>query len=150
MRLDNPDTKPYNQITIVAFTGTRIGLTEPQVEALRSLLKELNPEQLHHGDCIGADAMADEIAIDLGIKTAIRPCNLRKQRAFTGARELARPEDPLDRNHKLVDNSHALVACPSSKQQELRSGTWATVRYARKAEVLTWIVFPDGSVRTPE
>jgi len=149
MRLDNPLQDLYNRIKVVAFTGTRQGLTEAQCESLRQLLKEISPRRLIHGDCIGGDAMAHEIAEDLGIKTVTRPCNLRGQRAFTGAEALAEPEDPLVRNRKMVDESHALIGCPSSKQQELRSGTWATIRYAKKMDGLVWLVFPDGSIQPP-
>jgi hypothetical protein len=39
------------------------------------------------------------------------------------------------------------VAAPRTPIETLRSGTWATVRYARAYGRPVWIVLPDGSVR---
>jgi len=149
MRLDNPNDTLYKSIEIVAFTGTQIGMTWAQKKAFRSLLIEMKPRVLIHGDCIGADADAHDIAVDLGIEVWIRPCILSEKRAYKEGKLLAEPEEPIARNHKMVDQSHALIGCPKRPRQELRSGTWATIRYAKKADVLRWLVFPDGSVSTP-
>jgi len=54
----------------------------------------------------------------------------------------ARP--PLTRNHDIVDCTELLIACPKSMKEELRSGTWATVRYARKLERPVIIIYPNG------
>jgi len=150
MRLDNPNTNLYNSIETVAFTGTQKGMTEAQCRKIRELLQKMKPRVLIHGDCVGADAVAHEIAQDLGIEVHIRPGNLKNKRAFTsGAKLLAPPENPLDRNPKMVDAAQALIACPSGKEQELRSGTWATIRYAKKVDTLHWIVYPDGEMAGP-
>lgn len=39
-----------------------------------------------------------------------------------------------------------MIATPSSKEEELRSGTWSTVRYARKLRRPVTLIYPDGSV----
>ena len=39
-----------------------------------------------------------------------------------------------------------LSATPGGFKEELRSGTWACVRYARKADRPVHIVWPDGKV----
>lgn len=57
------------------------------------------------------------------------------RRAFcdqTGPTELREPAEYLDRNHAIVDECSVLIAAPRSLTEEQRSGTWATVRYARK------------------
>jgi hypothetical protein len=44
----------------IGFTGTRQGMTKRQRNALRDLLAA------HHGDAVGVDAEAHDIAIELG------------------------------------------------------------------------------------
>lgn len=46
----------------------------------------------------------------------------------------------------MIDEIELLVACPSTAREILRSGTWATIRYARKARILIVRVNPDGSM----
>lgn len=46
------------------------------------------------------------------------------------------PEKPyLKRNDDIIKNSQILIACPIDKTKEiLRSGTWSTIRKARKLD----------------
>lgn len=55
------------------------------------------------------------------------------------------PRPPLERNRDVVDASDVLLACPGGMAEEQRSGTWATIRYARKAGKPVVIVWPDGT-----
>src|SRR5262245_55419877 len=58
------------------------------------------------------------------------------------------PQRPGALAHRqIVDETEALIATPRGFKEELRSGTWACVRYARKAGRTLHIVWPDGSVR---
>ncbi len=50
-------------------------------------------------------------------------------------------------SNDLARQRGLMVAAPKSFAEELRSGTWATVRYARKQKKPVVIVFPDGSVQ---
>jgi outer membrane protein insertion porin family len=52
---------------------------------------------------------------------------------------------PLDRNRAIVDSCDVLIACPKGPEEQ-RSGTWATVRYARKQKKRIVIIWPDGEV----
>jgi hypothetical protein len=56
---------------------------------------------------------------------------------------------PLDRNKMMVDDCEALIATPRLMVEELRSGTWSTIRYARKCRKPVHIVWPDGSYIAP-
>lgn len=149
MRLDNPYDTLYKSVDIVAFTGTQLGMAKAQRKAFRNLLLEMKPKVLVHGDCVGADSQAHDIAAELGIEIWIRPCNLDHKRAYKQGKLLAEPEFPIVRNHKMVDESHALIVCPKQAQPQLRSGTWATLRYAKKHDVLRWLIYPGGALLTP-
>src|SRR5512138_2859946 len=136
----------------IGFTGTRAGLTDPQKITLHATLKDykaatLRYIELRHGDCKGADADAHDIAEKLGYKIAIHPPIDKKDRAFKLASDgLEFPPKPyLDRNKDIVKYSEVLIACPKSPQEELRSGTWATVRFARIQKCPTIIIYPDGT-----
>src|SRR5262245_17709532 len=120
---------------IIGFTGTQEGMSPRQKNTLYTLLWNMNDwhrNWLHHGDCIGADAEAHDIASAAGYKIAIHPPRIPDKRAYkTG--EATRPEkDYLERNKNIVDECHILIAAPFRMQEELRSGTWSTVRYANK------------------
>lgn len=132
---------------IMSFTGTRRGMTDAQKTGVRHLFNTLPISRVVHGDCKGADADCHVIAQELGVPVVLRPCNLQNQRAFCTEAELVHPPGPpLERNKSIVMDGELLVATPGEYQEELRSGTWATVRYARKSERRVVIVWPDGRI----
>lgn len=130
----------------LGFTGTSEGLTKAQFEKLKEVIRDLNPSELHHGCCIGADYAAHEIAQALGIEVVKHPPeNTCKMAECIGGSEW-KPKPYLERNHDIVDATVHLLATPKENEEQLRSGTWATVRYAtRMGRPLTFI-WPDGSV----
>lgn len=140
---------------VVGVSGTQRGCTPSQLQRLRWFLAEEKPEVLHHGDCIGVDDQAHGIAISLEIRRIViwPPANPAK-RCFHGVKEnhenkthlVVRSERPyLKRNKLLVAAVHALVALPGEMYEKVRSGTWATVRYARQAGIGLVLIFPDGT-----
>lgn len=130
----------------IGFTGTRKGMTPIQRKALYNLLdtKIRHPEIFHHGDCIGADAQAHDIAKSLGFIIHIHPPIHSYQRAYTTGDIFEKPKKYLERNHNIVDFSDCLIGAPQSTTEELRSGTWATIRYAETQNKLVYIIFPNG------
>jgi hypothetical protein len=40
-----------------------------------------------------------------------------------------------------------MVATPRGFKEELRSGTWATIRYTIKMKKLLTIIWPDGTIK---
>ena len=47
----------------------------------------------------------------------------------------------LERNLNIIKNSSILIACPIDKNnEELRSGTWSTIRKARKLNKIIHIL----------
>lgn len=131
---------------IVGFTGTQGGMTVWQMARVSEILKEKECSVLIHGDCVGADCDADIVADSLEIKRQIRPCDIDNKRAhceYNGAEQISEPTAPLVRNHLIVDDCDVLIACPKGFSEELRSGTWATIRYARKVGKEVIIVWPS-------
>ena len=117
----------------VGFTGTQRGMTNSQKEELVKFLQDNKVTKLHHGDCVGADKEAHDIAVSLGIETEVHPPDKDDKRAFCKGDIIHEPKPYLERNHDIVDDSELLVACPFQSKEIVRSGTWATVRYARKS-----------------
>jgi hypothetical protein len=133
---------------IFGFTGTQDGMTKTQRELFYNLCRHFEPGQLHHGDCIGADKNAQELYLSAmyyryqagrgSTCVMIHPPIKDDKRAFCTKPHSNvlfhsyEPKDYLDRNHDIVDACDILIACPKSHTEELRSGTWATIRYARK------------------
>jgi hypothetical protein len=154
------------------FTGTHHGSTQAQRITLRALLMELHEKliavtplerhEFHHGDCVGADDKANDIAWDTGYHITIHPPVLIKNRAFCKAGLppqsissiailqnfiILPPKPYMVRNKDIVDDAARLFACPAGFDEELRSGTWATIRYARKKKIPITIIWPDGTIK---
>lgn len=129
----------------VGFTGTQVGMTEAQFTRVSRILASWGG-WVHHGDCIGADKQFHDIAHARGIKVAIHPPTHSGKRAFCVGDVCHVPADYLTRNRQIVDASLGLIGTPKSFEEELRSGTWATIRYARRSKKPVVIVWPDGSV----
>ena len=132
---------------VVGFTGTKDGLTAPQLLALENLFGRIpGARELHHGDCVGADDSAHIIAKRLGWRIVVHP-PIQQRRACGHLGDVRLPpEEFLDRNGAIVRASVLLVACPSGSEEQRRSGTWSTVRRARLARIPIAKVFPDGLV----
>lgn len=127
---------------IYGFTGTREGMNSNQKKQIKQLLQkdlDIGVEiEVHHGDCIGADKDFHDICCELSsdIEIIIHPGGLQtghnSLRAYCKSDTIKPIKDYLDRNRDIVDMSDALIACPISDVEILRSGTWYTIRYARK------------------
>jgi len=122
----------------IGFTGTLRGMSDLQKNGLRLVLRAAITKHgfitLHHGDCVGSDEGADRIAREEGAAIVIHPPFKGILRAYcndngpTAVRDAA---GYLERNRHIVDETALLVAAPQTTKEELRSGTWSTVRYAR-------------------
>ena len=129
----------------IGFTGTRTRMTAKQKTQLEVILrKKLSSGKVafHHGDCIGADAEAATLAESLGCYLIVHPPLDPMKRAFTRSSEI-RPAKPyMERNLAIVLETRLLVAAPKTIKEELRSGTWATIRRARIHKVPVVILVP--------
>ena len=134
----------------VGFTGTQEGMTEHQYDKVRILLIELTPREARHGMCIGADEQFHDICRELGIYIIGHPGidkdGKSSKRGECDVDEI-KPELPyLERNAHIVKESQILIATPKGFYEELRSGTWSTIRKARKKNRTTFIILPDGNM----
>ena len=65
---------------------------------------------------------------------------------FTIVRE---PKPFIARDRDIVDETDELVATPLTREEQVQSGTWTTVRYARKKKKPVTIINPVGSTFDP-
>jgi len=137
----------------VGFTGTQQGMTDAQHERLMHILEDLDELgkngiiEFHHGDCVGADAEAHDIALHLGIAIIRHPPDKDDKRAFckdsSGDKE---PAPYLVRNRDIVNVTQILFATPKTVAEVLRSGTWFTIRYAKSRKKPVWVIRPNGDL----
>ena len=133
----------------IGFTGTRHGMANEQKKSLHLLLKNTLKKvtEFHHGDCIGSDADAHKIIKTniLTNKIVIHPPSYNKFRANCKGDVALQPLPYIERNHNIVDETDVLVATPDTPEK-LHSGTWATIRYARKQHKDIYIIRPSGKI----
>lgn len=123
----------------LGFTGSRVGLNERQLREVEHQLRvwlSVGKRRFHHGDCIGSDAQAAEVARGMGYSIISHPPTDERFRARVESHAEEKPLPYLERNWAIVDVSSVLIACPSGLKEEIRSGTWATVRYARRSNII--------------
>lgn len=119
--------------TIVGFTGSRKGMSDPQRKAVWRFLRRVRLKELHHGDCVGADDEVHKLACLLGYGDRIvrHPCNIPFMQAGNKDGKSNPIKPPLDRNKDIVRASRILIATPLEQEEITRSGSWSTVRFAR-------------------
>lgn len=128
----------------VGVTGTRDGPTPWQRDLLCWLLTQYPDVTLLHGDCVGTDALAHDAAEALGLPIEIFPPVDASRRAFKKALIVHPPKPYRERNRDIVNSSDLLLAVvPGPESQFPRSGTWMTVRMARKVGLVHVIIWPE-------
>ena len=132
---------------IISFTGTQQGMTDKQKYTFEKILYNIRLIEFHHGDCIGADSDAHDIACIHNAKIIVHPPNNNSKRAFcTNADKTKEPKPYLTRNNDMAIICDLLIATPKEYKEQLRSGTWATIRYARKYNNKIAIIQPNGTI----
>jgi len=135
------DGKEIPQGRKVGFTGTHRGACPEQLTEAEARLRALREEgfdEFHHGQCIGADEQVAKIARTLGYRVvahpglASDPANLMYRSDWDGNAEVLEAKPFIARDHDIVNETEVMLATPVSREEHMRSGTWTTVRYARK------------------
>ena len=132
----------------IGFTGTQGNLTQAQADALCKALWYYRQwfTVMHNGDCVGADEYAGRYWIKCGGQLWLHPPTVRTKRAFLPASISSSPAPYLRRNMAIVLQADFILATPKEEHEIVRSGTWATVRYARDAGKQVYIIYPSGKV----
>ena len=143
--------------TKIGFTGSRRGLSRKQEDKLKMTLSSFNIKEFHHGGCSGADHIAHSLVAylksNMGVDCHIHvhPTDLAGHSDDFNIKEeyswdvYYRHKPPLERNHDIVDATEVLIAISNTQHEVLRSGTWATIRYALKTRKDVVIIYPDGT-----
>lgn len=132
----------------IGFTGNRYGLTAEQEIQIIEIFDKYNNIIVSHGDCIGSDTDFHNLCINYKntnpskkITIVIYPPNNSKLRGFNHGDILMKEKPYLKRNSDIIKNSSILIACPIDKNKEqLRSGTWSTIRKAKKQKLEIYIL----------
>ena len=151
----NMHASPKNVMVLkFGFTGTRKGMSQPQKNFVQALLKR-HGGQLHHGDCIGADAEAHELAKALGCHITVHPPANEEYRAHKAGDVILPPAGYDVRNAQIVLSSDVLIAAPANQLEV--GGTWRTINFFRRfmeghatCGKQGYIVLPSGVVGTIE
>ena len=133
----------------IGFTGTQEGMTPSQKESFGVVWDKIKDTfgevaEFHHGDCEGADKEAHDMAVYLGVYVVVHPPENSLKRAWCSGNREEKPLHYLKRNTKIVKACDMLIATPKEQEEVLRSGTWATIRRARKQNKPYLIICPEG------
>lgn len=138
----------------IGFTGNRNGFNQSQAERFERMLRDLKNVkdaygsnyfvEFHHGCCKGSDLQAaDMFRKWFPDSKIVQHPPVVKSWAVINENDVILPSKPfLDRNFEIATRCDFLVAVPKEREEQLRSGTWATVRYARKLNKPVEILYP--------
>lgn len=138
----------------IGFTGSQHEMSRRAKTTTNKILLEIyekskpvtGPICFHHGDCIGSDLFASGLAKNIGYLVHAHPSFLEKKRGFSEHNDVIHgPKSPLERNEDIVNICQIIVATPHTYNEIIRSGTWTTIRRARKQGREICTIFPDGS-----
>lgn len=145
--MDRANTNIMNDLILtnkeykhIGITGTRdiLYVEDNRQIKLHHMLYSLKvlseAEYLHHGDCLGVDAMSHDASKELGYKIVIHPPLTRAHQAFKfGCHELRQAQGYKKRNQAIIDASDILIALPKNKNDiDPRSGTSMTINMAKR------------------
>lgn len=140
----------------ISFSGTQVGMTQEQKRMVRNLVGELWPNNAHHGDCMGADEEFHNIVLEevpdclIHIHPGTDNFGEMPKRAHCDGPDdrirIYEPKPYLMRNIDIVRQSEALIAAPQQAEMTTRSGTWSTVRKAKRYKKVLYVVLPDGEI----
>ena len=103
-------------------------------DAFKFICLDEEQHEFHHGDCVGADEQAHKIISKFypQVIIVLHPPENNSSRAFCESKHSRAPLPYLDRNKEIVKETDFIFAAPKTNTEILRSGTWSTVRFARK------------------
>lgn len=140
----SPPSGTFGEIMIIGVTGTQQGWNNKQLHAFCTLIRRICPTTFHHGDCVGVDELSHYMvrAIDPGTRIVIHPPENAAKRAFCLGDYIHSEKPYLERNKDIVRSISLLIGIPKEPEEVLRSGTWSTIRFARKMRKQVHILLP--------
>lgn len=133
----------------VGVSGTQKGITLYQNVRVMEFLEEWDWTELHHGNCVGADeeiamiAMCVRMPNEENKEEIVAHPTIHKQQSKRHYFDRSMPNfPPLVRNHNIVDVTQRMIICPGGIHT-LRSGTWATFRYAVRKHKIIHLIPPE-------
>lgn len=130
------------------FTGSSTKTYAPQRAAFTSWIsaRANDVTGFDHGDCVEADKFAHDVVREFtDAHIIIHPPANGAKRAFCEGDQVCEPKPYLERNRDIAAAVDTLLAMPHG-EEELRSGTWATVRAARRHGLPIVVFWPDGQI----
>jgi hypothetical protein len=135
---------------ILGFTGTRKGMTKAQLVTLRKLVDDIYistmpppPYEWHHGCSGKSDVAGSYIAAACNMKVVGHPSITVEPQGYW---DVLLPERmPLERDDDIAKHVELLFATPEHDSEIIRSGTWTTIRRARKHKTRHIIIYRDGT-----
>lgn len=139
----------------IGVTGTQYPAADSMAafkiaeDALRPYLQPENT--LIHGACVGMDAIAAVAAsyAHVSIYAVVPAFRYKTSDAAihlsTTVEYMPEGTTYMQRNDRIIALSDILLAFPKTEIEELRSGTWATIRRARKKGIPVFIYPVGGS-----
>lgn len=128
----------------IGITGTRNPITQYQKDEVARILSPTDgSDEIHHGDCVGADLAVAEIAAGLGYRVVCHPPVKDEMRAFHESDEIRTPLSYFARNRNIVDECDVLLVVPWTMHHQNTGGTWYTHDYAVKRNVPVIIIWPE-------
>ena len=136
----------------IGITGTRSGMNDEQIESFCERMKtmyDISCErarnislEFHHGDCVGVDVQAAEVARVMGIHTVCHPPVDERLRAHHNSDVILEQKTHFARNRDIVDSVQLLLVIPFQTSHSSTGGTWYTHDYAVKKGVPVEILWP--------
>lgn len=141
----------------IGFTGTRKGMTRKQKAKIKLFFEghlldldmmERDTWVVRHGGCDGSDDDFHNIASEYADMIYVYPGDEQQKTKYKNSRFVTVTEIKpyLERNKDIVHMTGGLLATPKGFKEEKRSGTWMTIRHAKKVKKPVFIIYPDGKL----
>jgi hypothetical protein len=130
----------------LGMTGSRQGISAEALMVLNIFLAKNDVTEGHHGDCVGADLDFHNQLVLNDIRIIIHPPDNDSNRSFCESNVIKPVKPYLTRNKNIVNETDMLIAFPATKDEIIRSGTWSTIRYAKRMNTKVLIIFLDGMI----
>lgn len=136
----------------IGFLGTLRGFTPLQRDAFIDLIKSMDIDEFHHGDCIGSDEQAHDIIrlIAPGCEINIHPPAAELHRAHCEGDVDFMELNYIKRNYEIIDFADIIIACPDEGIDRSRrtgpNNPWRALEYVDDMEKHTFIISKTGEI----